>query len=159
MQLQIFTYNFYLLLFYVHAALTVLTGSKCGARKHCSRHLKPLLPAVVVEGDHRPLRGGGGGGSSRSHDSAVHHLGSRGAPPSVPGEAQGAQVREDDTVRVEEGVRGNAPADQGPLRQAVGSRARGRPILLRRRVGGFELRHCALILVMHNIYKSHDLYI
>nr|CAD1839422.1 unnamed protein product [Ananas comosus var. bracteatus] len=66
-------------------SLNVLTGSKCGARKHCSRHLKPLLPAVVVEGDHRPLRGGsGGGGSSRSHDSAVHHLGSRGATPSVP---------------------------------------------------------------------------
>jgi hypothetical protein len=55
-----------------------------------------------------------------------------GAGVAVPGEEADEAVRQEDTVRGAEAERGEAAADEGPLRQAAGSRRRSRHDLVRR---------------------------
>jgi hypothetical protein len=62
-----------------------------------------------------PARGGGGTGDGR---------GQGGAPDALPREKEEQAVREDHPLRVAQGLRRDAAADQGPLRQAHGQRRR-----------------------------------
>jgi hypothetical protein len=76
-------------------------------------------PGGVVGG-----RGGGGAGPTRGGGAAAGGQGS--AADAVPREEEEPAVREDHPLRVAQGLRRDAAADQGPLRQAHGQRRRGR---------------------------------
>jgi hypothetical protein len=79
-------------------------------------------PGGVVGG-----RGGGGAGPTRGGGAAAGDgRGQGSAADAVPREEEEPAVREDHPLRVAQGLRRDAAADQGPLRQAHGQRRRGR---------------------------------
>jgi hypothetical protein len=86
-----------------------------------------------LDGGRRTV-GWGGGGDSTAGDGRR----ARGAGNTVPGEAADEAVRQEDKVRGPEAQRGEAAADEGPIRQATSCRCR------RRRRGATIAAPCAV---------------